>query len=124
MAEQGGAHVGFNFRTHDVTDVCHIIGACGVNDAQDKIQHAQADNQIRCQCGKIVLGEIHDVSHDDRKCQLANGGERGTEQVQNQRGNIRLKIRSKAAKQLSSGAGSSMCFFQNDFILSKNIKQT
>ena len=96
MGEKIGAHIGFNARAHHVAFGLHVIVGRCVDDAQQHIQRAQAQNQA---CGQFTCHAqraVGDAAHNQRQHQLAHGGQARGHQVDDEQLSVFVKIRNKA----------------------------
>ena len=78
------AHIRLDVHAHDMTDAGHVIAGCTVDDAQHKIECCQPQHDARRQGDAHAHGGVGDGAHDLGQHDIAQGGQRCTEQVQKQ----------------------------------------
>ena len=86
MGKEVTAHIGFNLSAHDMTDGLHEIVGRRVDNPQHHVEGAQPQDYADAQSGDVGRAHIRDVAHDQGQHQIADGGQRRAEQIQQQYG--------------------------------------
>ena len=86
-------------RAHDVADAGHVVIGGGVGNAQDQVERAQLQDRADEQTLRVVHPLVGDKPDDERKDQLADGGEGGAQQVERQNAEIGFEIGEKTGDQ-------------------------
>ena len=102
MAEQRRAHIGFDFCAHHVADVRHEVGGGHIDQPQNEVQRRHTQHQTHTQAGHIIHADLRQIAHHHRQADLAQGGQGGADQVEQQHARIGAEIGGKAPHQ---GAG-------------------
>ena len=105
MLKQGVAHVPLDVGAHHVAPGHHDVVGHGVDQAQQHINAAHLEHIGHGQGGGAAAGQAGDAAHDHGQHQIAQGGQRGAEQVQRQHAPIGTEIGQKAPDQLGGFHG-------------------
>ena len=95
MGEQVAAHIRFELCTHHVTYVRHKVVRRSVDYAQHDIYRADFQNEIEGEGSGVLLCGVRYTANDYRQNNVAHRGEGSAEQIQKQRGQIRLVVGQK-----------------------------
>ncbi len=72
-------HIGFYGGTHNVTGVGHVVAGQAVNNAQDEIEGAYAQDSADGQGGEVGHTGVGQVAEDEGEDHLADCRQRGAE---------------------------------------------
>ena len=99
MIEHSTSHVRFDFGAHNVSHGRHKEIGCRVHQTQKQIEPADFEHQPHGQGGQIVDARVGHIPYQHGQHQLADGGQRRTEQIKKEYAFILFKVGNKPANQ-------------------------
>ena len=97
VGEEVAAHVRLDLRAHDVADGGHEKRGAHIDELQEHVEQADAQDVLDREPREIVDAHIRELLDDERQRELAHRRQRRAEEIENQNPFVLDEIRREAA---------------------------